>query len=156
MSGHFELVAKVFRKSKLTPIALFYPGRDPDYAANLQNSKFALCPSGNVIDTFRITEVLDAGAIPVLSGAAVEYYRHLYGGDNLTKHFVVYPTVSYAGVQQAVDTIKERLKDPTKLDEQAEAMHLAYETNHERWMHDIAERMAEVGRPIGPMAEGYP
>ena len=49
------------------------PVGEDEYSRVLGNSIFALAPTGNVAETWRLTEALDAGAIPILTGDSAHF-----------------------------------------------------------------------------------
>lgn len=73
----------------------------PTYSMILRQSKFVLCPIGNCsLDTFRLYEALEAGAIPVTLYSNVNqpfiryisnYWEHIFG-KNTYLPFIVNPT----------------------------------------------------------------
>ena len=60
----------------------------PNYTSVLCDTHFALCPPGNHVDTWRLTEALDCGAIPIISsGEQAHYYEQLM--PSVAAHFIV-------------------------------------------------------------------
>jgi hypothetical protein len=51
---------------------------DPDYAATLGQTRFALCPNGFVVWTYRFFEAAAAGAIPVVQECSPHYEGFIY------------------------------------------------------------------------------
>ena len=49
------------------------PVGEDEYSRVLGDSIFALAPTGNVAETWRLTEALDAGAIPVVTGDSAHF-----------------------------------------------------------------------------------
>lgn len=73
-----------------------------------RNSKFIPCPHGwFIIDTFRVTEALEAGAIPIVD--ASDYWQNLYGE--------VPPFIQINDWNDAPTIVNSLLNNPEKLEE---------------------------------------
>lgn len=75
-----------FRDSRVQPTAGFTQGMDPaEYMACMTMAKIAPCPSGAVsVDSFRVWEALQAGALPVVDTVSpvdgiTDYWVRLFG-----------------------------------------------------------------------------
>jgi hypothetical protein len=81
---------------------------DPTQMAELyRNSVFVPCPQGNCsIDSFRVTEALQAGALPIVESS--DYWNNLYGDDHPLLQIVDWAT--------APALINVLLKDPVALE----------------------------------------
>ena len=58
----------------MEPSDVRFPGSATNYTGTLCASSLALTPSGNSADTWRFTEAMACGAVPVLDSAAYDYY----------------------------------------------------------------------------------
>lgn len=80
------------------------------YQEILLDSIFCPCPKGNSIETFRLYEVLESGAIPVVhmdDGYTAKHFPPMYFKS---------PMVFVNSWTEAVDSMLEMMKDPASLD----------------------------------------
>ena len=72
------------------------------------------------------------------------YYTSLFGGDDVTRHFVVYDVPTRAAVPAAVATMSNLLRDLDTLDARAADMSRAYGEYRRRWRDELAARMGAI------------
>jgi len=82
--------------------------KNGEYKAVLFDSKFVLCPRGfRSVDTFRLYEALECGAIPVAeTETPIDYFEDFFGP---------YPFLSYIEHEHAVSQVNELLSQPDEL-----------------------------------------
>ena len=124
---------------------LAYPGKDPEYATNLGDSRFVLCPRGNVEDTWRLYEALAAGAIPVVTDGG-EYFSQFLPRELVTRFIVLDADLSDATFARAFARIDALLEDEGALDEHQRALIDAYERFEVAWRVSLADGLEAVGR----------
>lgn len=175
ISGHWTMIRNTLagiarEQSKhfpsLNPYRIELNGRlgGADYNAVMCHSKLALTPCGNVMDTWRFTEAMHQGSIPVTTDGnpAGYYYRHfvpqavmdetfeldfgpwegsklhLFDGDGAYE--------LYEKRNQAVFEAMARLAaNSTALRERAARLSRAYREWTHSWRAQVAERVAAVG-----------
>ena len=134
------------------PHHLYYPhrrhklghdGNDLNYTKTLANTKFVLCPPGNSVDTFRLMEAMDAGAIPIVNSATLAYYRLLLPSA-ITRHWVEMGngvSSSRNSTIEGLSTLMRLVEDVGSLRVRQRAMLTAYESHEEEWTNRVAERL---------------
>jgi len=92
----------------------------PDYRNILLNSIFVPCPTGwwN-IDSFRVSEALECGCIPIVENKPFDYFTRLFGR---------YPFLSVSTWDQAPELINKLLADPIRLEQVRRRC-------HQWWLH---------------------
>jgi hypothetical protein len=109
------------------------PLLDPGaYSEMLHDSTFVPCPMGNVnLESFRLYEALDAGAIPIVERRPwMDYYTQLLGE---------HPLPSVTSWDEAVHLMKSLLSDPA-------AMNRMQMVIHEWWgrfQNDLRQRLSQ-------------
>ncbi|CAK0876323.1 unnamed protein product [Prorocentrum cordatum] len=122
---------------------LVYPGEDPEYMATLCDSKFALCPRGNVEDTWRLHEALHCGAIPVVTDGG-EYFPR-YMPESLTRHFVTAAADLRDGSLEAVVAEIERLlQSPEELLRKQQLLLKAHADFGQEWSRSVLQGVGAV------------
>jgi hypothetical protein len=77
-----------------------------DYSYSYRDAVFVICPNGAVIpDSFRITEAMEAGAIPIVQ--ASDYWVRPYGND--------FPAVVINGWHELSSVIANFTQDPVRI-----------------------------------------
>lgn len=80
-----------------------------DYRDILLDSVFVPCPRGFWnLDSFRVSEALECGCIPIVEKAPLDYFEHLFGK---------YPFLAVESWSQAPELIKQLLANPERLEQ---------------------------------------
>lgn len=89
-----------------------------EYRELMLNSKFVLCPEGNVsVDCFRVYEALECGSIPIVFDKnkfqwfdTGSYWKHIFDSDS-EPPFIMAPTMT-----ENLKTVKILLENPVELE----------------------------------------
>jgi len=82
-----QMLRAVLSRATLRPAAHAYPGKIHNYTATLCASALALCPSGGHVDTWRLHEALECGALPIVDNLA---YFEQYIPISVTRHWIAF------------------------------------------------------------------
>ena len=112
--------------------------RHMDIRELLMNSIFAVCPEGQVPETWRFYESLESGAIPVINRTTFDNYYQYILPCNITDYILVteYPEID----------IPILLSDRAELDRRRERLLTAYSRWRDQWRQLVATRINEVAR----------
>ena len=128
-----------------------------NYTNVLCDASFALCPIGNHVETWRLMEALDCGAIPIVSsGQQADYYVRLM--PSVARHFVVLDMYCITGKRYTVRSspcfatwphnttrlIAELLADPAALNARRFALAAAYEAHQSSTRKSIADALRSI------------
>lgn len=128
-----------------------------DYAAVVRQSKFVLCPVGNCsIDTFRLYEALEAGAIPVTLSTNVnqpfvrfiaDYWKTLFN----TPFFLTdtLPWVMSHTWEENVVKMRALLADPEAFNDLRNRLAIIWKT-YKTNLIDLFRRRLALNAPIAP------
>jgi len=103
----------------------------PEYKALMANSKYVLCPIGHWnIDSFRIYEALEAGAVPIAFSITRTqpwfYWKALFKTE-------VIPFIQEASAQECYEALKRRQANPAAEAMEAERTQQFWEDAKRRW-----------------------
>jgi len=109
----------------------------PSYRALMNQSKYVLCPIGHCnIDSFRVYEALEAGAIPItISITSIQrwmYWDALLG--------VPVPWIAAPSIQCAHDELQKQIENNT-IDAQAQAVAEVWAATKKKWAAAFHERI---------------
>jgi hypothetical protein len=144
----FRTAAAEASASASPPSLLLYPdaghsGEDPDYAAHMCDAYFALCPRGNVEDTWRLIEALRCGAIPVVTDGG--QYFHKYMPVALTSTFVtVASDLNSESLQAAVAQVHEALANQSLLSEWSNRVRERFRAWDAEWQGRVATMLRDI------------
>ena len=165
------MVAALASRPRLAPFYRAYPrGDDENFTRSLCLSSFALCPSGEHVDTWRLMEALDCGAIPVVDDASMAYYRELMP-EALTRHLIDFGWRSgrrklgvtsggggggteyrpgrphNASTAEALELMEALVRQPSALEVRRLALVAAFEAWNGRWTRRIGARLDLLSDP---------
>ena len=105
-----------------------------EYKAVMFDSKFVFCPRGFwSVDTFRLYEALECGAIPVVeTSSPIDYFEDLFGP---------YPFLSYVRPEQAVSQVNALLSRDDELVRTQERCREWWSARKEDYKRRIANRI---------------
>jgi hypothetical protein len=119
----------------------------------LRNSKFAPSPMGNAnIESYRVYEALEAGAIPIVERRlTLDYYHRLLGDHPL-------PTVrSWREARELIDNLARRPGDANLLQERCVTWWARYKAQYSVQVGAFLERQphhrSEIGAVVSPLAK---
>jgi len=111
--------------------------RHMDIRELLMNSIFAVCPEGQVPETWRFYESIECGAIPVVNSSTVELFYQFVLPCNISEYIVAtkYPEIE----------IPKLLRNLTSLTERRDTLVSNYKLWRDDWKQRVAWRVQEVG-----------
>lgn len=78
------------------------------YRDLLLNTMFVPCPRGNInLDSFRLSEALECGCIPIVEKSPEDYFANFFGS---------YPFLAVNDWKEAPAIVKQLLRDPVRLE----------------------------------------
>ena len=111
------------------------------YAALMKQSKYVLCPIGHCnIDSFRVYEALEAGAIPITI-SITSMQRWLYW-DQLFDAPV--PWISVPSIQYAHDELSKKLESSADVKAQAQTVADMWKATKKKWVAAFHARIYEM------------
>lgn len=101
------------------------------YRDMLLNSIFALCPKGwwN-LDSFRIYEALECGAIPIVEKEPLDYFSEFYGP---------HPFLTVANWEEAPALVKNLIDHPEELEQKQKDCYKWWTAYKTKLKHEVAD-----------------
>jgi hypothetical protein len=109
-----------------------------EYRDLLLESIFMPCPRGNWnLDTFRLSEALECGCIPIVDKTPLDYFAKLFG---------YYPFIAVSSWEEAPKIINQLLANPEQLDQLQQRCSSWWIEYKEKLKDRIADLVAETFR----------
>ena len=112
-----------------------------EYAKILLESAFAPCPRGRALDTFRIYEALEAGAIPIIELA------NGYARDHLPPDYMDSPMIFIESWSEVPEKMASLFSDPSAINAKQKAVQAWYDTTMRTTVKKL-EDLLESRRPL--------
>jgi hypothetical protein len=93
-----------------------------EYAKVLLESAFAPCPRGRALDTFRIYEAIEAGAIPIIELADG------YARDHLPPEYLLSPIIFIESWSEAPEMMATLFSNPSEINAKQKAVQAWYDS----------------------------
>ena len=127
-----------------------------NYTVVLCDASFALCPTGNHIETWRLMEALDCGAIPIIASEQAAYYEELM--PSVARHFIVLDVTCAASKRYTRKTapcfprtphnttsaLAELVANPDALQQRRAALAAAYEAHRRAYRQEVARGLGAL------------
>jgi len=117
--------------------------RDDDYWRSLCDTVFGLAPGGNVVDTWRLTEVMHCNTIPVIDDGGNYFSKFM--PESLTSLFLtVSEDASDDSFQEMFRIADGLLANPSDLEQRQQSIQTEFEAYTKSWQANVWTRLQNL------------